>query len=69
MTFDQRRLILNSFIKSHFSHYPIEWMFHGRKQNERINHFHESAIRIVYKNFVSAFQELPIEDNSVNIHH
>ena len=36
MTFDQRRLILNSFITSHFSYCPIVWMFHSRKLNERI---------------------------------
>ena len=48
MTFDQRRLILNSFITSHFSYFPIVWMFHSRKLNERINHIHERALRIVY---------------------
>ena len=69
MTFDQRRLILNSFITSHFSNCPIVWMFHSRKLNERINHIHEGALRIVYKDFNSSFQELPIEDKSLNIHH
>ena len=69
MTFDQRRLILNSFITSHFSYCPIVWMFHSRKLNERINHIHERALRIVYKDFNSSFQELLIEDNSLNIHH
>ena len=47
MTFDQRRLILNSFIPSHFSYCLIVWMFHSRKLNERINHIHERALRIV----------------------
>ena len=69
MTFDQRRLILNSFITSHFSYCPIVWMFHSRKLNERINHIHERALRIVYKDFNSSFQELLIKDNSLNIHH
>ena len=69
MTFDQRRLILNSFITSHFSYCAIVWMFHSRKLNERINHIHERALRIVYKDFNSPFQELLIKDNSSNIHH
>ena len=69
MTFDQRRLILNSFITSHFSYCPIVWIFHSRKLNERINHIHERALRIFYKDFNSSFQELLIEDNSLNIHH
>ena len=69
MTFDQKRLILNSFITSHFSYWPTVWMFHSRKLNERINHIHERALRIVYKDFNSSFQELIIQDNSLNIHH
>ena len=36
ITFDQRRLILNSLITSHFSYCPIVWMFHSRKLYERI---------------------------------
>ena len=51
MTFDQRRLILNSFITSHFSYCPIVWIFHGRKLNERINHIYERALIIVCKDF------------------
>ena len=69
MTFDQRRLILNSFITSHFSYCLIVRMFHSRKLNERINHIHEKALRTVYKNFNSSFQELLIENESLNIHH
>ena len=69
MTFDQRRLILNSFITSDSPYCPIVWKFHSRKLNERINHIHERALRIVYKDFNSSFEELLIEDNSLNIHH
>ena len=69
MTFDQRRLILNSFNTSHFSYCPTVWMFHSRKLNERINHIHERALRIVYKDFNSPFHKLLIQDDSLNIHH
>ena len=69
MTFNPRRLILNSLITSHFSYCAIVWMFHSRKLNERINHIHEMALRIVCKDFYSSFQELLIKDNSSNIHH
>ena len=68
MTFDQRKLIFNSFIISNFSYCPIVWMFHSRKLNERINHIHERALRIVYRDFTSSFQELLVKDNSVTIH-
>ena len=61
MTFDQRRLILKSSITSDSPYWR-------RKLNERINHIHERALRIVYKDFNSSFEELLIEDNSLNIH-
>ena len=38
MTFNQRRLILNSFIISHFSYCPIVLTFHSKKLHER-SHF------------------------------
>ena len=44
-------------------------MFHSRKLNKRINHIHERVLRIVYKDINSSFQELLIEDNSLNIYH
>ena len=44
-------------------------MFHSRNLNKRINHIHEETIRIVYKDFQSSFQEILVEDNSLNIHH
>ena len=40
MTFDQRRLILNSFITTHFLYCPIVWMFNSRKLSEKLNHIH-----------------------------
>ena len=40
-------------------------MFRDRKLNVRINHIHEKALRIVYKESNSSFQELFIEDNSL----
>ena len=69
MTVDQIRLVLNSSITSHFSFCPIVWMCHCRKLNERINHIHERALRKFYKVFNLSFQELLIEDNSLNIYH
>ena len=33
-------------------------MFHGRRTNSKINHIHERAQRIVYKNNVLSFEKL-----------
>ena len=59
---------MKSFISSQFGYCSLVWMFHSRKLNHRINRIHERALRIVYSDYVSSFDELLLKDNSVNIH-
>ena len=54
MRFERRKRIVNLFITSHFSYYPLVWNFHNRRLNNRIDHIHESA----YQNYNSSFKEL-----------
>ena len=42
-------------------------MFHSRELNNKINHFHERALRIIYNDKSSS--ELHTKDRSVTIHH
>ena len=44
-------------------------MIWGKILNNRINHFHERSLRIVYNDYESSFQELLELDNSASIHH
>ena len=44
-------------------------MFCSRSSNNRINHLHERALRIVYSDHSSTFADLLVKDNSVSIHH
>ena len=44
-------------------------MFCGRQENNRINHLHERALRIMYNDYKSTFENLLELDNSVSIHH
>ena len=37
--------------------------------NNKINHIHERALRLVYDDYTSTFQELLRKDESVSIHH
>ena len=68
LDFNQRKLLMNAFITSQFSYAPVVWMFHSRKQNHHINRIHERALRVVYKDYNSSFDELLEKDNSCNIH-
>ena len=69
MKIDKLRVLMKAFIESQFGYCPLIWMFHSRKQNNVINRIHERALRIVYKDHNSTFQELLNKDNSVSIHH
>ena len=44
-------------------------MFHDREINKKINRLQERALRIVYKDDTSSFQELLEKNNLVTIHH
>ncbi len=69
MKIDKLRVLMKAFIESQFGYCPLIWMFHSRKLNNLINRIHERALRIVYKDHNSTFQELLNKDNSVSIHH
>ena len=43
-------------------------MFHSRKLNNRINNIHERALRIVFRDYESTFQQLLKQNESVSIH-
>ena len=43
-------------------------MCHSRSMNSRINHLHETCLRIIYSDKSSSFEELLQKDESVTIH-
>ena len=44
-------------------------MFHSRKLNTKINNLHYRALRMVYRDETSSFNELLAKDGAVTIHH
>lgn len=68
MDINQRKLIVNSFIQSHFNYCPLVWMFHSRRCNAKINRIHERALRLIYNDHISSFPELLSNDKSFTIH-
>ena len=60
---------MKAFTSSHFGYCPLVWMFHSIKLNNRINNIVERALRIVYDDYSTSFNDLLlIKDNSVTIH-
>ena len=68
MTLNKRRILMKSFIISPFDYCPLIWMIHNRGLNNKINHIHERALRIVYHDYSSNFEDLPYKYKSVTIH-
>ena len=69
LTFNKKRTLLKSFFESQFSYCPLVWMFHSRKANNKINRLHERALRLIYNDYNSSFDQLLEKDGSVSIHH
>ena len=44
------------------------WMNHNKSINKKINKLHERALRLIYCDHSSNFQELLQRENSVTIH-
>ena len=65
---DKKRILFNSYFLSDFNCCPLIWMNHNKSINNRINSLHEKALRLIYCDHSSNFQELLQRDNSVTIH-
>ena len=68
MSLEKRSIVMKTFIESQFNYCPLIWMFHSRTINNKINRLHERPLRIVYSDFKSSFEGLPMKDNSFSIH-
>ena len=66
---EKLRMIMKAFIESQFSYCTLIWMFHSRTLSNRINRLHERALRLVYKDHTSTFDDLLDKDKSFTIHH
>ncbi len=65
---EQLKRIMKAFILSQFNYCPLVWMFCDRTLNNKINHIHERALRITYKDMRSDFDTMLLRDNSVPLH-
>jgi hypothetical protein len=65
---EKKRTIMSAFIESQFSWCPLIWMYCSKEANDRINRIHTRALRMVYLDYTSTFEELLIKDKSVNMH-
>ena len=47
MNITKRKMLLNAFFNAQFSYCPLNWMFHGRKLNNKIRKLHKRYLQTV----------------------
>ena len=60
---------MKAFILSQFSFSPLIGMLHSRDLNYKINSLHHRALKMVYKDYTSSFEDLLKRGGSVSVHH
>ena len=68
MSLNKRRILMKYFIILQLNYCPLIWIIHNRGLNNKINHIHERALRIVYDGYSSTFEDLLNKYKSVTIH-
>ena len=60
----EKKLILNSMIKSQFSFCSLVWMLSSRTSNNMINKLHERSLRIILNGYSSILKYILLENNN-----
>ena len=68
LSFEQKKIVLSSFVHSQFSYAPLAWMFYSRELNNKINRVHRRALRILYEDEEGGFEELLEQDGGYTVH-
>ena len=68
MDTEKLQRLMRAFVLSHFSYCPLVWMLYDGALNHRINHIHERALRIAYKDYENDFGFRLEQSKSVPIH-
>ena len=65
---NKAKLLLNAVIMSSFSYCPLIWLFCSKAANNEINRTHKRALRTLYRDCESNFEELLVRDDTKTIH-
>ena len=68
MSLEKHRTVMKAFIEPQFNYCPLIWMLHSKPLNNKINRIHARALRTVYSDYNSPFNELFDKDGSFTIH-
>ena len=64
-SFNKRTKLYKAFVEFQFKYCSIVWMFHSRRTSNKIDRVHERALRILYDDDVSTFDQLLAMDKCI----
>ena len=68
MNSDKCTLLINSFIKSHFSYCRLIWMFCNRNSMKKVNKIQEGYLHLMTNNYELSYEELLDLTNEISPH-
>ena len=69
MAIEERRTLMTAFIESKFNYCLLIWILYSKTFNNKIIRIHKRALRFVYFDYKSSFNELLDNDDSFRIYH
>ena len=60
--------MITAFVDSQFGYCPLVWMFHNRGVNSKVNRLQERALRLLFKDDISTFEQLLEKAGIFTIH-
>ena len=68
LSYQQKKVMSNSFISGQFNYCPLIWMFSSIRSYRKINKLHERSLRLCHNDYTSSYDELLSKQDLVNIH-
>ena len=68
LSFKQKRTLFKAFFDSQFNYCPLVWMMHSRTSEQKINALHERALRFLYNDYISSYEDILQKDFSFSVH-
>ena len=62
-----RKILIQSFVLSHFNYCPLVWYFTTAKQLQKIERIQERALRFITDDYTSTYEELLINTDMASM--
>ena len=65
---EKAKILLTSIVMSNLSYCPLIWIFCSKSASKEINRINKRALRVLYEDYDSSFEQLLEKDGSVTVH-